>query len=484
MKSLFIGFDLGSHASKGVIIDGNGFVLASETLKHGTNIVNAGWQEQIPAVWWEEFKQISAVLLQKSHVEPSLIGAVGITGFVPGLVLIDRKSNVIRPAIMHTDIRATSQLLYLNEILDTPITHGFLLPKLLWVRDQEKSHYRNIEKILVPHSYIVQRLTGKFSCDVDTATVFGGIYDEKAGSWSGRLCSRLGIDLGILPDLYNSDSVVANITPEASRETGLAADTPVIAGTGDSFASILGCGAVLPGDMMIYLGTSGTQIFMNGRFSEIVGRRHFGPGKAEFAGRIISCGDSMEHFKGLLGFTNWSLPDSKALEIEPGSQGLFIFPHLKQKGGRESSEKDLETIFGLETSHTGWHIYRALLEGIAYNLKTSFTLYESRVKRLILSGGGARSRVFREVIRDILGKEIYYNSSGNGAVGIALLAAHGADTNTLQEISLLKSNEADRLEPDSKTVDTYGKYYKEYIKLRKSIELLYREQENKHETIR
>ena len=484
MSSCFIGFDLGSHASKGVLVTDNGTVLASISFEHSTDLPNPGWQEQDPDVWWDEFKRISKSLIKQSGIESQEIKAVGITGFVPGLVLLDKDDHYIRPAIMHTDIRAGSQLKYINTILNAPISHGFLLPKLLWIQENEKENYNNIDKILVPHSYIVHKLTGKYSCDIDTATIFGGLYDEESNTWSEIVCSSFNIEKNILPDLYNADSVVGSINSKASMDTGLCAGTAVIAGTGDTFSALLGCGAVIPGDMMIYLGTSGTQIFIDGDLSGFIGRRHFGQGKAEFTGRIISCGDSMEHFKNLLGFTDWLLPDKKALNIEPGSNGLFVFPHLKQKTEKELSDKNLETIFGLDSGHTSWHIYRALLEGIAYNLKSSFTLYDSKVKRLFLSGGGAKSKVFRNIIRDVLGREVLYNPSGNGASGIALLAAYGAGIGkrdiSLQELSGGLSKTAILSKPDSKLVFEYKQHYEIYKKLQIKLDTIYIEQEPKH----
>jgi xylulokinase len=481
MRSCFLGFDLGSHASKGVLVTDNGKVLASTSVEHSTTLPHPGWQEQDPDIWWDEFKRISKILIEDSGIESKEIKAVGTTGFVPGLVLLDKNNDSIRPALMHTDIRAGSQLKYINTLLDSPISHGFLLPKLLWIKENEKENYAKIDKILVPHSFIVNKLTGNYSCDIDTATIFGGIYEEKSNTWNEKLCSSLNIDKNILPDLYGADSVVGTINKKASVDTGLYEGTAVIAGTGDTFPALLGCGCVMPGDMMIYLGTSGTQIFIDGALSSFTVGRHFGQGKAEFTGRIISCGDSLEHFKNLLGFTDWLLPDKKALEISPGSDGLFIFPHLKQKTENELSDKDSETIFGLDSRHRNWHIYRALLEGIAYNLKNSFALYESRVKRIILSGGGAKSKVFREIIRDVLGREVLYNSSGNGASGIAFLAGYGAGHGnsgiSLQELTKSLSYAAIVSKPDSKLVSKYQNFYAIYKSLQIKIDTLYREQE-------
>lgn len=477
MKSYFIGFDLGSHASKGVIIGENGNPLATKSLEHDTIIPKPGWQEQDPEIWWEEFKHITRCLLEKSAVDPSLVRGVGVAGFVPGLVIIDNSGQSIRPAIMHTDIRAVSQLKNINRILETKISHGFLMPKLFWIRENEEENYSSISKILVPHSYIVQKLTGKYSCDRDTATIFGGIYDEISGEWSEKKCHTLGMNVEILPELYNADSVVGTLGSEVSQLTGLTEGTPVITGTGDTFAALIGCGAVLPGDMMIYLGTSGTQLFIEGDLDTYTNGPHFGSGKADFTGRIISCGDSMQHYRDILGFDDWSLPDNKALEIEPGSEGLFIFPHLKQKSDRETSKGNLETIFGLETSHCSWHIYRAVLEGIACNLKTSFMGYETKVKRLILSGGGAKSRVLREIISSILDKDIYHNPLGDGARGAALLASHSISGVSLKEVSARISSSAEKTKPNKDDADIYKKHYKKYIELRTVIERLYKNQE-------
>ena len=477
MKSFFIGFDLGSHSTKGVIIGEEGIPLASKSLEHDTDLPRPGWQEQDPEIWWKEVQEISKELLEESGVDSALVKGIGVTGFVPGLVMLDKEDRPVRPAIMHTDLRADSQLKYINQVLEGEISHGFLMPKFLWVRDNEEETYRSTSKILVPHSFIVKKLTGKYSCDRDTATIFGGVYNETSGNWSEEICDSLGISRDILPELYNADSVVGSIEPRAAKLTGLVEGTPVIAGTGDTFAALLGCGAVLSGDMMVYLGTSGTQLYIDGDLDDFTKGPHFGPGRAVFTGRIISCGDSMQRYRDILELKDWSLPDSKALEIDPGSDGLFVFPHLKQKSDTETSKGDLETVFGLETSHSRWHIYRAVLEGIASNLKSSFADYESRVKRLILSGGGARSRVFREIISAMLDKDVYYNPLGDGAIGVALLSGHAVTGSSLKEVSSLISGSAEITKPDTGAADLYKKHYRKYMKLRSVIEELYKEQE-------
>ncbi len=480
MGSFFLGFDLGSHSTKGVITGENGIPLASKSLTHSTQIPNTGWQEQNPAGWWKEFTEITKYLLEKSSVSPSTIRGIGITGFVPGLIALDRDGKVLRPAIMHTDIRAGSQLRAINTALGVEISHGFLMPKLLWVKEHEAGIYNSIYKVLVPHSYIVKKLTGKYSCDRDTATIFGGVYDHKSRQWSNEICRKLDVPVSILPEIYDADSIAGKIEAEAAELTGLAEGTPVIAGTGDTFAAILGCGAVLPGDMMIYLGTSGTQLFIDGNLEDFTAGPHFGSGKAEFTGRIVSCGDSMQHYRDILGFTDWTELDRAALGIDPGSGGLFIFPHMKQKSADETSPGDLETIFGLETSHSPWHIYRAVMEGIAANLKTSFSDYRSRVGRLILSGGGARSRVFRDIVGAMLNMELYYNPLGDGAIGVALLAAHTVTGASLLEASSEISGSAGKEMPCRETAKTYQSYYSRYVRLRNKIENLYIEGEQEN----
>ncbi|MEW5815895.1 MAG: FGGY family carbohydrate kinase, partial [Spirochaetota bacterium] len=348
MKKYLLGFDLGSSGAKGVIVDCEGRILSFCTAEHATIRLNPGWAEQDPEnSWWESFKNVARRLLKNSGIAASQIKAVGITGFVPGLCPLDAEGRVVRNAIMHTDLRAQAELAFVNRTLSEQITLGNLIPKLLWFKDSEPENYAKTAKIVNPHAFLVYRLTGAVTCDYDTATLVGGLFDDAGLRWDGSACAKLGNRMDIWPDLFSAVSVVGGIVKQAAAETGLPDGTPVIAGTGDSFAALIGHGVISPGDLMIYLGSSGTQILVNNNLHGYINTPHFGPGKAEFAGRIVSCGDSMEHFRALLGHKTWETLNKGAAGLKPGSGRLIVVPHLKQKGTGESSFYDRETVFGL-----------------------------------------------------------------------------------------------------------------------------------------
>ena len=383
----------------------------------------ANWAEQDPIKdWWLDFIEIVNYLLKNSGVNPKDIMAVGITGLVPSMCPLDKSGEIIRNAILHSDNRAYKELEYINSVLPEPITLGFVLPKLLWFRDQELNNYQRTAKILNPHSYLIYRLTGKYSSDIDTASIFGGVFARE--QWDSDFCKLLDISPEILPEIYPATSIVGEVLPIAAEQTGLYPGTPVIAGTGDSFASMIGSGVINKGELMIYLGTSGTQILLNRDITDLANSIHFGQDKAEFVANVLACGESLECLRSILGVDSWDRLNEGAGEITPGSEKLIFLPHLK---GQRSPIVDVFArglIYGLEPGHTKFHIYKALIEGIAYNLKEGFLKIHDKVQRIIVSGGGAKSSVFRQIISDVFDFPIEYPSKANAAIGIAYLAGY------------------------------------------------------------
>ncbi len=467
-----LGFDLGSHAAKGVIIDGEGKTLRSATRPHQTLVPAPGGQEQDAGLWWRSFVDIVAELTEGRAEASASIAAVGITGFVPALVALDAGGLLLRPAIMHTDTRSHEELRALNELLREPLHQGFLLPKILWLKGKEPDCYRRLGKILVPHSYLAYLLTGSMSCDLDTASIFGGLLAGE--SWDEGVCQTVGVDSSLLPPLFGAEQEIGRVTEAASAATGLPSGIPVIAGTGDSFASLLGCGAVEPGDLMVYLGTSATQILVEGDVAGFASSLHFGPGAASFVGRIVSCGDSLERFKRLLSFSDWRSADEAAAAVAPGSEGVAVFPHLKQKAGSDGSPLDWEAILGLEASHGGGHLFRSLLEGMAYNLRRGFEARSGDVRRVILSGGGARSPVFREILSAVLDRPVVYNPQGSGAAGIALLALCRESLASLRPSAAALSSVAQVGEAPRELVERYRALFQSHEALREGVDALHK----------
>lgn len=443
MKELYYGYDLGSHGAKGAVYDSRGNRLAAAFRSHSINRPQPGWQEQEPeGLWWREFLDISRELkeqMEKKQLQEGAgargaldlsIAGIGITGFVPGLCAVDQTGKPLGPAIMHTDIRAQRELGEVNRKLESPITLGTLLPKLLWLRRHKPELFKAIAAVLVPHTYLVYKLTGRMVCDYDTASIYGGIFNSDLLQWDEHRIRDIGIDPAILPEPVAVDSVVGSVGAGEDRFPGLGdflGGARVIAGTGDSFAALLGEGAVRPGDLMIYLGSSATKILVETELERLTSGPHYGEGKARFVGRIFSSGESMEHYRRLLGHDGWEELDRAAGETPAGSGGTVVIPHRKQRTGNEGAGLDRETIVGLEVGRGQGYLFRAFLEGVACRIRQDLEALEQeggmQVKRILLAGGGAKSSLFCSIIASTLQRPVHVTPVGGGTAGMALLAA-------------------------------------------------------------
>jgi len=421
MRELVIGLDIGSSSTKGILVDRAGRLLASGSRNHETTRLHPGWQEQDALVlWWEECISLIRVLQAKAKTKPAEIRRIGVTGFVPGLCLPDARGNPIRPGILHTDTRADEELARIRRLYPA-VHHGLLLPKLLWVKNHEGELFRSAVSVLVPHSFIGFKLTGKTSCDYDSASIYGALFNEKKLCWDSAACAELDIPEQLLPEPLPATATIGSLTLTAAEATGLTTDTYVIAGTGDSFASLLGTGIRDAHELMLYWGTSGTRIYTRDSPTRYLDGPYFDGGKAEFTGTIFSCGESLNQVKKLLGDIPWKALDAQAEAVPPGAENLFYFPHLKQQSS-SISLASADHIIGLRDKHGPGHLHRALLEGIAFTSVMELSALE-RIDNIHVCGGAASCQELRTILATLLQKPVHYSPDSSAALGIALLAS-------------------------------------------------------------
>lgn len=473
MTSLFLGFDIGTLSSKGVLVDEDGNLVTSKQIKHDILISKPGYQEQDSEIWWKEFKTMVRAFLEIPNVRAEDIKSIGLTGCVPALSSIDVNGKTIGNAIMHTDVRAEEQLKFINEQLESPITHGFMLPKILWIKDNDPNRYKKISKVLVPHGFIGYKLTGNPTIDYDTACIIGGVFDSEKMEWDKEMIERFGLREDILPIPYPASKIIGNILPQVAEETGLSTETVVITGTGDSFASILGGGAFTKNQLMICLGTSATLIYLNCPPKEIISTPHFGPGKAEFIGRILSCGESMNHIRETFQYSWWEELNKGAANIPVGAEGLFYVPHYKQQSEESFFGLDAEFMYGYRSKHNQFHIYRALIEGIAYNIKNNLESFDKTVEQINVVGGAANSEVIRETIANVINYPITFYPNNSTAVGVAFLSGYCSGyIKDFSRISKVWFTEHIKVDPDNHKAKEYEKLYDIYIELKNEMEKL------------
>lgn len=471
MMTYLIGFDIGTQGSKAILTDIDGNVYAKKQMNHEIQMLKPGYQEEDMNLWWYEFKDAIREFLSSTEVKAEEIKAIGITGLVPGLCLIDNNGNSIRNAILHTDVRAVKELEYINNTQNISISHGCLLPKLIWIKNNEPENYNKIYKVMVPHGYIAYKLTGTSTMDYDTATVVGGIFDEKKLKWKDERIELFEMGKDIFPELCPSNRVIGKVSDEVAKETGLSVNTKVIAGTGDTFASMLGGGAYEKKHLMIYLGTSTTIIYADGSPENYIDLPHFSDGRGNFVGRILSFGESVSHLKNILRYDGWDeLDKSLGEEIPAGAEGLYYIPHYKQQIQKSFFGLDAEYILGLRGNHNQFHLYKALIEGIAYNIKSNISGFHKEINQINIFGGGADSMEICKIIADILGRAVRFSEKKSTVLGIAFLAGYGSGE--IKDFSCLRNkwyNDDITILPNEGNVVLYNSLYLKYEKIKANL---------------
>ena len=471
MTELFLGFDLGSSGAKVSLRDREGKVLFRKAMAYRTESPEEGWFEQSPEEdWWQAFKSALS-LISNEGIDLSGIRAIGCTGYVPALCGIDSRGRVLRNSIMHTDLRGKNQLKQINSIVSPPTGMGAVLPKLLWLRNEEPEIFSRIDKILNPHSYIVYRLTGTVSCDRDSAYLFGGPWfiqtgrASKAPEWNRKRVEEMGINPEILPPVAAADSSAGTILPEIAGETGLSPETIVTAGTGDSFTAMLGFGLTDPGDFMIYLGSSATQIILNTPIQDLTGGPHFDGTNASFTGKILSCGDTFSIFTETWGIGDLTELDRMAEKASISPNSAVWIPHKKQKE-MDSDEKNREAFLGITEHSTPGQAFLTLLEGIAFNIRTNFEPVRNRAEKVFIGGGGACSSIFLRTLSNILNTEIHIPDSPGSSDGAALLARLSYSDGMTEE-AFKKWNPPSRtLFPDRNKTEYYNRKFQTWLNIR------------------
>jgi xylulokinase len=440
-----LGIDVSTTATKAVLVDDAGTVVGAATAEYPFDTPHPLWSEQDPALWWDGAVAAIVDVLARTGRSGSDVVAVGLTGQMHGLVLLDAADRVLRPAILWNDqrtaaecdaIRAAVGPERLVEVTGNDALTGFTAPKLVWVRDHEPELWRRAAHVLLPKDYVRLRLTGAHALDkADGAGTL--LFDLAARDWSEEVLARLDIPAGWLPPTFEGPQVTGVISAAAAALTGLRAGTPVVAGGGDQAANAVGVGVVSPGTMALSLGTSGVVFAATDRpLFEPQGRVHAFchavPGRWHLMSVMLSAAGSLRWFRDALapgvGFD--ALVDS-AVDVPPGSEGLFFLPYLSGERSPHPDPLARGAFIGLTLTHDRRHLTRAVLEGVAFGLRDGLDLMTAAgmpaPTRIHASGGGTASPLWRQILADVLDAEIATVETTEGAAyGAGLLAGVGA----------------------------------------------------------
>ncbi len=478
----FLGIDVSTTATKALLIDSVGKVIAVHSTTYGFETPHPLWSEQDPELWWNGAQRSIRAVLDESQVDPYQVSGVGLTGQMHGLVLLDASKNVLRPAILWNDQRTQAQCDEIHQrigrerfiqITGNVALTGFTAPKILWVREEEPDVYARVTNVLLPKDFIRYRLTGEFA--MDKADAAGTVLmDLRQRNWSDEVLEGLEIPRSWMPQLFEGPEITGRITAEAAQATGLEPGTPVMAGGGDQAAQAVGVGAVKPGIIGLTVGTSGVVFATTpAALIEPQGRLHAFchavPGRWHFMGVMLSAAGSLQWYHDTLA-PEMAIPDlvREAEDIPAGSDGLLFLPYLSGERTPHPDPLARGAFIGLTVRHKRAHMTRAVLEGVAYGLKDSFTLIQNSglgsINQVRASGGGTKSRLWRQILASVLEAELVtVNTTEGAAYGAALLAGVGSgywkDVDEACEAAVVITGKEN---PDGAQVDSYRKGYEVY----------------------
>jgi xylulokinase len=445
MNVKLLGIDVGTGGTRALLLDETGAVIASAIEEHEPFASpRSGWAEQDPHDWWKACQGAVLKLLRESKVPAAEIACIGLSGQMHGAVLLDRNDEVLRPALIWCDQRTAAECRYLNqtigprrlvELTANPALTNFTLTKLLWVRTNEPEIWRKFRSFLLPKDYVRLRLTGVRAIDVADAS--GTLLlDVVHRRWSEEMLGAVGFSPECLPALHESQEIVGRVTEAAAASTGLKAGTPVVAGAGDQAAGATGMGIVRPGDVSATIGTSGVVFAASDApVTDPLGRLHTFchaiPGRWHVMGVTQAAGLSLRWLRdNFAPSSNYDQLSGEAAKAPPGSGGVLWAPYLMGERTPHLDPDARAALLGLAADHTRGHVIRAILEGVAFSLKDTLTIFHELgipVKAIRLGGGGARSALWRQIQADVYGQPVEIVQAEEGAAyGAALLAGVGS----------------------------------------------------------
>ncbi len=488
MASYILAHDLGTTGDKATIFSDDGRLLASAFTPYPTCYPESGWAEQDPGDYWRAFCESTRKIINVAKVKPCDIGVVSFSGQMMAALPVDGEGNALRNSIIWADLRSTKQAERVAERIGSDrvyeltghrLSASYSATKIMWIREREPEIYRNASKFIHAKDFVVCKLTGNIYSDFSDATGMN-LLDIESLEWSEELLEATGIEREKLPDLLESTGVAGKVTREAALESGLLEGTPVVIGGGDGPCATCGSGVVRGGESYIYLGTSTWMGLATTRPLIDPRKRtftfsHFRRGLYMAAGTMQAGGGSLKWFRDVIGDAEryaaekagvdaYELLTLKAGEVPCGSRGLLFLPYLM---GERSPLWDPDArgcFLGLTMVHTKSHMVRAVLEGVAYNMRSIAEAFEElgqQFKTIRFIGGGAKSRLWRAIFSDVLGKPIERLNFIDEATSVGAAIAGGVGTGifaSLEDAERFVRVE-EEVQPDEKNVRLYNGYY-------------------------
>ena len=486
---LFVGIDLGTSAVKLLLMNEKGEIQKIANREYPLYFPYPGWSEQNPTDWYD--KTIDGLKELLSECDKSRVAGISFGGQMHGLVVLDEKDEVIRPAILWNDGRTEKQVEYLNQQIGKDKISdytaniafaGFTAPKILWMREEEPEQFERIHKIMLPKDYLAYTLSGAFVTDVSDASGML-LMDVKNRCWSKEMLEICHIKEEQLPRLFESYDVVGTLLPKVAEELGLSTDVKVIAGAGDNAAAAVGTGTVGKGACNISLGTSGTLFISNDMFgvdpNNALHSFAHADGHYHLMGCMLSAASCNKWWMDEI------LRDSDYVGVQKdidklGENHVYFLPYLMGERSPHNDPMARGAFVGMSMDTTRADMVQSIFEGVAFGLRDSLEVARELGIPLTttrICGGGAKSPLWCKIIANILNLKVERIAVEEGpALGAAMLAAVGCGVfSSVEEAAQAIVQVVDVIEPEPELVEKYQDRYQTFRQLYPALKEIYRQ---------
>lgn len=483
---MILAHDLGTTGDKASLYADSGELVAATTVEYATDYGPRGKVEQSPEEWWSAVAAATRGLLEKAGAASPDVECVSFSGQMMGAVFLDGGGTPLRPAIIWADTRAQKECDLLvervgmercYEITGHRLNPTYTLSKLMWVRGNEPEVWSKTRKVLLAKDYVAYRLTGRAVTDPSDASSTNA-YDQGAGDWSGELLEAAGVERGIMPEIVPSTTVLGGVTKEAARQTGLLEGTPVVLGGGDGPCAALGAGVTGPeSGAYAYLGSSSWISLAADRplldpqmrtmtFNHVIPERFVptatmqaGGASMEWIAEVLDPGRSPDRYRRLA---------EAAAEVEAAGEGLIFLPYLLGERSPYWNPRARGCFIGLARHHGPAHLVRAVMEGVAMNLRVGLLAFEEQGEKIAsvdAIGGGARSDLWLQIFADVWGRPVSRRSLVDEANGLGAAVVGGVGVGIFEdfEVAARLSRVEKTVEPDPGRHARYGARYRQFL---------------------
>lgn len=483
----YIGIDLGTSAVKLLMMDEKGHIAKIVNKEYPIEFPHPGWSQQNPEDWYE--KSVEGLKELTADIDPKQVAGISFGGQMHGLVILDGKDQVIRPAILWNDGRTVKETDYLNHVIGKDKLSeytaniafaGFTTPKLLWVKANEPENFARIKKIMLPKDYLAYRLTGTFCTDLSDASGML-LLDVKNRRWAPEMLRICGITEEQLPRLYESYECVGTVKKEIADELGFGSSVKVAAGAGDNAAAAVGTGTVGDGRCNISLGTSGTIFISSDKFgvdpNNALHSFCHADGHYHLMGCMLSAASCNKWWMDEIIGTKDYAGEQKQIE-KLGENHVFFLPYLMGERSPLNDALARAAFIGMTMDTTRADMTQAVLEGVAFGMRQCYDVAVSlgiQIDRTKIVGGGAKSPLWRKIVANVLGIKVDVPACEEGpSMGGAMLAMVACGVyKDVESAAAAIVRVVDTVEPDPELVARYRDRYREFIRIYPAMKPLF-----------